>query len=168
MLLFQGTASKTDVLTDIDFPVKVYKRQYSCIKAHGGFVSAWKSANDEVMKDFITTCGTVSEYSPTIVGHSLGGAMSLLACEDFYFRTGKKADVLTFGCPNVFWGNKSKQYVSSCCNTCVQYAQYNDFVPTVPLGYNQINKIKCGKKFNLFEFTFKSIEYHLGYGKIIY
>lgn len=168
VLLFKGTDSNTDLKIDLDFPVKVYKRQSSCIKAHGGFVKAWKSANDVIMKEFITACTIDENYTPVICGHSLGGALATLASEDYYFRTGKKANLLTFGCPNVLFGKKSKEYVSSCCDDVRQYAQNNDLVPTIPYGFCQINKIKCGRKFNLFEFTFRPMKYHLGYGELEY
>lgn len=164
VLLFQGTSSKTDLLIDLNFPVSVYKHQYSCIKAHGGFVKAWKSANDTVMHDLISTWSTVSDYEVVITGHSLGGALATLASEDFYYRTGRKVNLLTFGCPNILFGKKSMRYLRSCCNSMFQYAQYNDIVPAIPLGYRQVNKIKCGRKFNLFECLFNMIKYHTGYG----
>ena len=163
VLLFKGTDSNTDLKIDLDFPVKVYKRQSSCIKAHGGFVKAWKSANDVIINEFITAYAIDKSYTPVICGHSLGGALAVLASEDFYFRTGKKVNLITFGCPNVLFGNNSKKYVLSCCNEISQYAQCNDIVPTIPYGYCQLNKIKCGEKFNLFKFIFYSMRYHTGY-----
>lgn len=166
-LLFQGTSSKTDVKIDLDFPVKVYKRQYSCIKAHGGFVKAWKSANDVIIRELTDMCNLYNAKA-VIAGHSLGGDMTILAAEDYFFRTGRKADVITFGCPNVLFGKESKEYVKSCCNNIYQYAQYNDMIPTIPIGYTQLNKIKCGRKFNLFEFTFHTKKYHCGYGDLEY
>ena len=167
-LLFQGSGSKLDVKIDLDFPAKVYKKQESCIMAHGGFIKAWKSANDIIMKKFIAECELNPSFTPVIAGHSLGGAMAVLAAEDFYYRTGRKANVVTYGCPNVFYGKKSADYVRGCCNSVIQFAQYNDPIAAIPFCYRQLNKVKIGEKFNLFKFIFRGPDYHLGYGKIDY
>lgn len=167
-LAFQGTRSKIDILTDLNFPVKVYKHQESCIVAHGGFVKAWKSANDIIMNEFINACKKYSTYKPTIVGHSLGGAEACLASEDFHYRTKFHPDLITFGCPNVFFNKKSVKYVKSCCTYTSQYAQHNDGVTVLPFFYKQLNKIKVGEKFNLFKMIFHTPEYHTGYGKVKY
>lgn len=166
LIMFQGTANKTDVITDLKFPVKAYKKQKSCLLGHGGFIEAWKSSNDFIMNEFIRTTEQYKDYRPLITGHSLGGAMAVLCAEDFFYRTGRKADLITFGCPNVLFGKKSRNYVFSCCGIIEQYAQYNDLVPTVPLFYKQLNKIKCGEKFNLFKFLFHTADYHCSYNKL--
>lgn len=167
-LSFEGTKSKIDILTDINFPVKVYKNQESCIKAHGGFVKAWKSANDVVMNDFIKLCKKHPTYKPTIVGHSLGGGEACLAVEDFHYRTKLHPDLITFGCPNVFFDKKSVKYVKSCCTYISQYAQRNDGVTVIPFFFKQLNRIKVGEKFNLFKMIFNTKYYHRGYDKVKY
>lgn len=67
---------------------------------------------DELKKDGFTV---------EVCGWSYGGAMAVLAAEDFNFRTGNNAGVVTFGAPKPLWGRKTWQYIKSC----VAYAEKN-------------------------------------------
>lgn len=167
-LIFQESDSDIDWKNNYDFWVTVYKNQQNPLKAHRGFVKAWKSGNDEVMADFISACNENPTFQPYIIGWSHGGAISQLAVEDFYFRTKKKAIVYTFGSPNVWVGKKSVEYVRSCCLLVKQYAQHNDIVASVPPFYHQLNKVKVGTKFGLLKFLFCVDWYHTTYDLITY
>lgn len=88
-----------------------------------------------------------------VSGYSYGGALATLAAEDIHFRFYIKPDLVTFGCPKVLFGKKSKKYFESCMNNIKQYAHFNDIVTLVPpfLGYTTIKEIKLGEKRNIKE-----------------
>lgn len=71
-----------------------------------GWADAYKSANDLIMEKLISVLKP--DYNVEICGWSYGGAVALLAAEDFYFRTKIKPDVITFGAPKPLFGNKTK------------------------------------------------------------
>lgn len=167
---FLGSNSKTDWKTNFNFPSKVYKRQKSCLKAHRGFVKAFKTANDVIIEKMLNLSKEFSiplkELEVTFIGHSFGGAMAILAAEDFCFRFEQKPNVITFGAPKLLANKKSVNYIKNCCGEIFQFAHQNDIVTYLPPMYRHVKKHKLGK-FNLIE-LFKPNIYHLIYGEGIY
>lgn len=145
-----GGLKDQDWRTNLDFPRKVYKNQEGRFYVHRGYVKAWKSCNDQVMADLIAAKKQHPEYYVVIVGWSYGGAMSLLAAEDYYYRTRQRAFVITFGAPKILYGRKSKEHFNLVTFTN-QYTQINDFVTwCIPFPWvHHVNKIKCPQKFSL-------------------
>lgn len=164
-LVFEESNGRRDWINNLRFPVKIYKKQESVMRCACGWGNAWKSCNDEVMKMFIQACDEHKEYTPHICGWSYGGAISLLAAEDFHYRTGRKAAVTTFGAPKPLWGKKTKDYVKSCTGVVHQYQHVNDCVPLMPPlpGYCLVWPDKIGKGFSLIK-LFKPTIYHCIYG----
>ena len=164
-LFFEASTTKRDWINNFNFPIKIYKKQESCLKVARGWGNAYKSCNDEIMNLLIAVSDDYADYEVQIAGWSYGGAMAVLAAEDFYYRTGKQASVYTFGAPKPIWGRKCHKYVSSCVKEAKQYAHVNDCVPLCPPlpGYKMIKKVKIGKGFNIFK-LFKPDIYHLIYG----
>lgn len=158
-LLFQESTSDQDWKTNFDWiPV-----EYKNFKAHRGFVKAWKSGRSKILKEF---CELVDVYTtrPLIAGWSFGGAMCVLAAEDFFSQTGVKADLISFGAPMVTYNKASAEYVESCCNICCEYSQRNDCValcPPVP-GFYHLNRVKLGDRFSLIK-VFNPGVYHQEY-----
>lgn len=161
-LLFRGSNSDTDWRNNFDFWAKVYKNQESPMLCHRGFGRAYRSCNDVVMSALIeaqerTGCAVV------MCGHSFGGAMALLAAEDFFWRTGIRADVVTFGAPRCLVGRRTLEYVRSCCGEVTQYAHRNDIVPMLPPipCYRHVRRVDVGKRtaFGIF-----NVKYHQIYG----
>lgn len=164
-LLFEESDGKRDWLNNLKFPVRPYKKQESVLWVAKGWGNAYKSCNNEIQNALISTLNEYKNYGVEIVGWSYGGAMALLAAEDFYFRTKLKPNVYTFGAPKPLFGKKSKEYVKSCCNEIKQYVNVNDCIIVMPPfpGYKHLNKVKVGKrKFNLIEW-FKPTIYHTIY-----
>lgn len=177
-LIFEASNGKRDWQVNLNFIFntfkrKIYKEQTSCIRCHRGFGNSYKSANDDIMSDFFCEWGKHPGYTPVICGWSYGGAMSVLAAEDFNYRsrtdkfdtnTGIKPVVITFGAPKIF-NRKSAKYVYDCCDIVVQVAQHNDIVThLVPFAshVNLSNKLRVGKKFSIVE-IFKPTIYHQEY-----
>lgn len=165
-LMFQGSNQKRDWQNNFNFPVKVYKKQESCLMVARGWGNAWKSCNDEIMASTIQAAENNPEYDLIICGHSLGGEMAILAAEDLYYRTEIHPVLVTFGAPKSIFGSKTAEYINWCCSGDVyQYADRNDIVPFLPPfpGYRHIKKIKIGERFSLKK-LFNPIVYHMSYG----
>lgn len=164
-LLFEESTTKRDWHNNFDFPVKIYKRQESCMLIARGWGNAWKSCNDLVMDALIKEKQVHKDYRVEICGWSYGGAMSVLAAEDYCYRTHDKASVITFGAPKPLWGRKTWKYMSGCVTNAMQYAHVNDVVPLcIPLpGYKMINKVKVGSDFCILK-LFRGDIYHCCYG----
>lgn len=162
-LLFQQSVSKRDWQNNFNFPVKLYKNQQSCLKVARGWGDAYKSCNDDIMRILITRHNDNPDYEVYICGWSYGGAMAVIASEDFYFRTGIKPHLVTFGAPKPLFGKDTLSYVKSCLADAVQYAHRNDLVTVLPpfIGYRHVNKVELGK-FDLFK-IFKVVDFHRGY-----
>lgn len=139
-LIFEGTVGKTDLKNDFRFPVKPYKNQESVLWLARGWADAYKSCNDLIMETLIGTHKSNPDYRIEICGWSYGGAMSLVAAEDFYYRTKLKPYIITFGAPKPLFGPKTKKYVASCCNEVKQYRHRSDFIPCLPpfIGYSNL------------------------------
>ena len=163
-LLFEESTSFRDWKNNFNFPIKPYKNQKNILWFVRGWAKAYKSANDEIMENLINSYKVYPDYKIEICGWSYGGAISLLAAEEFYYRTKIKPDVITFGAPKALFGKKTKNYVMSCCNKVIQYAHQSDIVPYYMFfpGYTNVNKTKLGK-FNFFN-LFKPKIYHRCYG----
>ena len=164
-LIFEESADKADWKNNFNFPVKIYKKQESCMLVARGWGNAYKSCNDVIITALCRTVSLIPDYDVHICGWSFGGAMSLLAAEDFYYRTGKKASVFTYGAPKPLWGCKTKKYVRSCVHVVKQWTHINDCVPLMPPlpGYTRIATDKIGKDFCILK-LFQPNIYHQIYG----
>lgn len=162
-VFFQGSTSSIDWITNFTFPVEVYKHQDNTMFCHRGYVQAWKSCNDAIMDKLFIFINLYQDYKVHFVGHSFGGAMCQLAAEDFYYRSGFKAKVTSFGSPKIFFGKKSVEYIKGIADF-IEYANHNDIVSyCIPLpGYKHINSKKIGERFSIFK-VFNAIKYHLNY-----
>lgn len=169
-LIFEESCGSTDWKNNLNFPAKLYKNQQSCIRAARGWGNAYKSCNDIIMSSFIKAVTDNPSYKIEICGWSYGGAMAILAAEDFYFRTHIKPRVITFGAPKPIFGRKSKKYILSCVKEMQQYSNVNDLVvymPPLP-GYKRLSTNKVGGRFSLLK-LFKPSVYHCIYDdKTIY
>ena len=90
-LLFKETDSKRDWRNNFAFTCVMYKNKL--MRIHRGYARAYLSCNDKIMSEFISKVKEHPDYTPVISGWSYGGAISILAAEDFNFRTrGQKSN----------------------------------------------------------------------------
>lgn len=61
-LLFEESTTDRDWHNNFDFPVKIYKKQESCMKVARGWGNAWKSCNDLVMDALIRAVQVHKNY----------------------------------------------------------------------------------------------------------
>jgi len=67
---------------------------------HSGFLRAWRNTRAEIIDRVTSAIVHAPGYRLTLLGHSLGGAVALLAALEFHAR-GLKLQVTTFGEPRV-------------------------------------------------------------------
>nr|MCR5764790.1 lipase family protein [Treponema sp.] len=89
-LLFEESTEDRDWRNNFDFPIKPYKQQDNTLWFARGWGNAYKSCNDEIMEKLTKTFYELKDqnYTVEVCGWSYGGAMALLAAEDFCYRTG--------------------------------------------------------------------------------
>lgn len=147
-LVFQPSRSASDWVNNFDIGIRMYDHNGVKLYIHRGFARCYRSGNDMVMKEFLPRVEKAKGKKIVITGWSFGGAMSVLAAEDLFFRTGIKADVITFGAPNVaaFWSKATKKALFDSINSLTQYARVGDIVPICPPFFSKLKSpIKIGK-----------------------
>lgn len=102
---FRGTQDKTDAKTDAAFAATRVTWLKTKAKAHSGFLRAYDSIRDEVgraIKDTLYKQDPVTAI--VFTGHSLGGALAVLAAQDYAENArvpNLDLKVCTFGAPQV-------------------------------------------------------------------
>jgi|SRR5271157_1689909 len=127
---FQGTVNKDDVIDDLE----TYKKHHFTIGGkevgdiHFGFYKQYKLLHNDVIKEVMDLPLTVDTIY--IIGHSLGGALSLLhtlMLKELFPRF--KLYNITIGCPRV--GNK--KFVRQFENIpALRFVHRYDDIPSVP------------------------------------
>lgn len=152
ILAFQGSKSLADWITNLNYKAKPYSDQERDIFFHGGYCIAWDTAKDVIMSALLDTLEEHPSSRVMIIGHSYGGALSVVAAEDLNFRTGIRPDVYTFGAPKICGTKKTAKIVRDCCNKVIQFAYVNDIVTMLPpFKFCHVAKKKLGKGFSLIE-----------------
>ncbi|KAJ8611763.1 hypothetical protein MRB53_037770 [Persea americana] len=151
VIAFRGTYSLTNAVIDLSTIPQEYTpypgddgdedtMQSRCINCtvHNGFNTAWRHTKAKIMDDVLYALRSHSNYNLTLIGHSLGGAVAMLAALEFKSR-GFNPKVTTFGEPRV--GNQGlADHVDSQFNltnsTDLLYRRVthvDDPVPLLPL-----------------------------------
>lgn len=79
LLTFRGTITKHDGDTDFQFFYTTVEDLCPGCKAHSGFWTYWKSAEERALTQLQKATKEHAEYGVAVVGHSLGGAVATLA-----------------------------------------------------------------------------------------
>ena len=129
-----------------------------------GWQSAFNSCRDLLMDELFIAMNTFPDYKVVCLGHSYGGAGSVLVGIETFFSTGRKPDLVTFGAPKPLFFIFTKLITRLFFNEVTQYAHKSDiitYMPPLP-GYWNVKVIRLGK------FSFKGLfnpsKYHLCYG----
>ncbi|MDD9863258.1 MAG: lipase family protein [Gammaproteobacteria bacterium] len=126
VLSFRGTEENSwkDIKTDLNF--RFYKGEKGA-KVHSGFSGALHHVKDEIREALMLR--DLESYSLYITGHSLGGALAIIASKEF--EKDSLAACYTFGSPRVGdaeFGEQIKAPVYRVVNAA-------DAVPRLPLSW---------------------------------
>lgn len=168
---FEGTHSFKDALIDLCFfQSKVTAYDGADWEAHAGFKKAYYSCRDEVLDKCYELYQEGDEF--TILGHSLGGAMALLAVEDIGWHFKKKVLCITWGAPRVAKDSHGtyaiRQYMT---DDSKNFENGSDLVPNLPWWYSNspiivhVGEEKYSNSKAIKDVIFNGCaKYHCGYG----
>lgn len=132
ILAFRGTepTNVRDWLSDVNAPAAPGPSQQGLV--HLGFNQALDSVYPEI-RDTIEEFRT-DEQTLWITGHSLGGALAMLAGARMHFEEPKllPTGVYTFGQPRTCDATLADAYDTAFESRCFRFVNNNDVVPTVP------------------------------------
>ena len=158
-----STSWKDWVVNFLFFLIPQIRRWYvyfTCL----GWQSAFNSCKQLMMNEVMLAMNTFPDYRVVCLGHSYGGAGSVLVGIEIFFATGRKPDLVTFGAPKPLFGFISRCITRLFFNKVTQYSHWCDIVSYMPPlpGYWNVKVIRLGK-FSLKGF-FDPIDYHQCYG----
>lgn len=132
IVVFRGTEPTNirDWLSDVNAPAAPGPGQHGMV--HLGFSQALDSVYSRV-RDTIEEFRT-NEQTVWITGHSLGGALAMLAGARLYFEVPNllPTGVYTFGQPRTCDSALAEAYDAAFASRCFRFVNNNDVVPTVP------------------------------------
>ena len=129
-----------------------------------GWQSAFNSCKGLIMNKVLSEMNAHPDYKVHCVGHSYGGASSVLVGIEIFFLSGIRPYLTTFGAPKPLVFLFTKLTCLLFFTEIRQYAHKSDiitYMPPVP-GYWNLKVIRIGK-FS-FKDLFKPYTYHLCYG----
>lgn len=129
IVVFRGTRTFEDNESDQDLFQIPYPFVHNSGHTHRGFTCIYQSTRDALI-------GEISKLSTTkslfVTGHSLGGALAVLAAFDIATNTPfKKPIVYTFGSPRVASPDFAAQYNQAVTNS-IRIYNIHDIIPTLP------------------------------------
>ena len=164
-ILFQGSTTKSDWWHNLMFwpqYISPYKHMEIKWKAHAGIVKMWQSVRDEVTNSLVDLVEIFGIEDIVVAGHSQGGGIAQLCAEDLAWH-GLTVSCITFGSPKVFYGRKTKKYLTEKHIDFANYENGSDIVPLLPPGAFTIRPLHVGEPFRLRNVG-KTADYHMGYG----
>jgi triacylglycerol lipase len=129
VITFRGTRTFKDNESDQDFFQIPYPYVSNAGRTHRGFTCIYKSAREGL----IGVLNTLSVHKRLFVaGHSLGGALAVLAAPDIAVNTGfKRPVVYTYGSPRA--GDPGfASYFNRTIKNSFRIVNIHDIIPTLP------------------------------------
>lgn len=135
VVAFRGSASIRNWITDADFArvVLISGVDGTVSRIHKGFNAALSSVLEELIHT-LGGCPKPGETRPPIflTGHSLGGALAVLAALELQRNGFPIAGVYTFGQPRVGNGAYARRYNGSLGDRTWRLVYQEDIVPRIP------------------------------------
>lgn len=142
VIAFRGSEETgvADWITDLKISQQVFPYKESSnknIKVHYGFIEAYQSVRDAVLKGAKET----KLKKVICTGHSLGGALATLAALDIQFNCpDKEVSCYTYGSPKVGNRDFAESYNKRVPNT-FRFVNGIDAVPQIPpIAYEHVGK----------------------------
>jgi hypothetical protein len=124
IVAFAGSESILDWLTDF----QCIQKRYEDGAVHRGFLDEFGKVWPQITRIFR---GIPAGYKIQVTGHSLGGALSMLAAREFSKMFGCDVTHVSFGCPRVFDPTLANEFNRLVPNS-VRIQHHDDLVPRVP------------------------------------
>lgn len=134
VVAFRGTESVADWITDLK--LLSTSRKYGTV--HGGFCAAFEIVRSEV-RQRIEKLG-VSNRKLLLTGHSLGGALAVIAASDMWGEFPAHA-IYTFGQPRVGRGDFATFATPQFGNRFYRFVNDDDIITRVPPGYQHVGRL---------------------------
>lgn len=129
IVVFRGTRTFKDNETDQDLYQVLYPFVGNAGKTHRGFTCTYQSARNELIRE-LTKLSTTKRL--LVAGHSLGGALALLASLDFAVNSGfKNLIVYTYGSPRTGDPDFASRFDQTVKNS-IRISNIHDIIPTLP------------------------------------
>jgi predicted lipase len=110
-------------------------------KVHTGFLTAYESIRKPVLQYLYVAREKCKNCKIVVTGHSLGGALAVLAALDFTLKGIKVSSVFTFGCPRVgdpvfahWWDSRVAP------GNAYRFVHRSDLVPHLPPSNMAVKK----------------------------
>lgn len=145
IFVFRGTNDIVDVLTDMN----IIRTRTNIGLIHQGFYESWLYVRNQIFEYM-----NLSSHKLFFTGHSLGGALAIIAAWDYYCTFSlDNLEVVTFGSPRVFSHRTAHKINKIFKKKIKRIVNNNDIVTRLPL---------------FFRFRHVGQEYYItSYGKII-
>ena len=146
VIAFRGTASLRDWITDAEFPLRPLPG--SPARVHAGFLTAINSILPDLLAFLVPPKVQGAERKASrvllLTGHSLGGALAVLAAWFLQAQGLPVHSIYTFGQPRVGDRTFATHYSSLLGAKTYRTVNQNDIVPRVPgvlLGYKHAGEM---------------------------
>jgi predicted lipase len=147
---FRGTETPEEWLKDFDFLHVPYESVAGFGNVHRGFQLMYDTVRDSVRAGLE---GGAARLRTLIVGHSLGGALSILCAPDLAINdsSGAAPEVHTFACPRVAGPDDPDIFKSTFASkfdatipTCIRIVNRWDIVPHLPPSVTAYRHVGTG------------------------
>jgi hypothetical protein len=131
-VIFRGTTSFKDILINMDLSTITIND----VHIHRGFYEQFMSIQHSLTRELFRLLDTNKFYTVLFQGHSLGGALSQIACVFYkeHFSENIKIKCCTFGCPRTGDIKFSKLFEKSVDEN-YRITNNNDPVSMIPMHY---------------------------------
>ncbi|KAI9497403.1 Alpha/Beta hydrolase protein [Zychaea mexicana] len=134
IVVFRGSVSINNWIADLNAVLADYP-SVTLARVHAGFLGSWEDCKSTVTSTVESELSSHPDYKLVITGHSLGGAVAVLAALDFHADGVSDLALYTQGQPRV--GNRRlAQHIVDTGITYKRAVHARDTVPHVPDNLN--------------------------------
>lgn len=140
-LVFPGTASETDILTDVTFELV----RYGGGNVHSSFLDVAKQTYPKIIDKVKRLLAFKPDAKVIVSGHSLGGALAMLYSEMLHQDGVEVTQLITFGQPRCGNGKFAKAF-SQLGIPYIRFVNETDIVPDVPPPWDKSDWTHAGNR----------------------
>lgn len=132
VVAFRGTLGLEEWLANLDTVAEPYQELPNFGDVHVGFQAVYKTIRDSLRAGLPQVSAGCTRM--LVTGHSLGGALAVLAAPDMLTNMPPKLEpqLITFGGPRVGLPQFAERF-NATIGSCVRVVNFLDIVPAVPL-----------------------------------